>query len=168
MVSTFVMRIIIGKLSMDLWKYFCCLSESISRNWLLKVRSMKRRILLILKIKHCMNTTISVPIHRFDYIYKACLCPPRSRYPPPSYLLPPNKQLLSTRLTDACIVAFSEIFTYTGSGNRGKMMEGLLASLNEGMILMVLRMFLASTLDKDIKNRMAKNVCAVLWCVADV
>ena len=45
----------------------------------------------------------------------------------------PSAPLLHTRLINAAIQAFSQLFVYSGSGSRGKMTEVVLNNMSNGM-----------------------------------
>ena len=64
-------------------------------------------------------------------LFQRALTTPSSNPPYPS-LLKPSAPLLHTRLINASIQAFSQLFVYTGSGNRGKMIETVLNNMSKG------------------------------------
>ena len=64
-------------------------------------------------------------------LFQRALTTPSYNPPYPS-LLKPSAPLLHTRLINASIQAFSQLFVYTGSGNRGKMIETVLNNMSKG------------------------------------
>lgn len=53
--------------------------------------------------------------------------------PPYPSLMKPSAPLLHTRLINAAIQAFSQLFVYSGSGSRGKMTEVVLNNMSNGL-----------------------------------
>lgn len=63
-------------------------------------------------------------------LFQRALTTPSSNPPYPA-LLKPAALLLHTRLINAAIQAFSQLFVYTGSGNRGRMIEIVLENMSK-------------------------------------
>ena len=63
--------------------------------------------------------------------HKALLTP--NPVPPYPSLMKPSAPLLHTRLINAAIQAFSQLFVYSGSSSRGKMTEVVLNNMSNGM-----------------------------------
>ena len=63
-------------------------------------------------------------------LFQRALTTPSSTPPYPA-LLKPAALLLHTRLINAAIQAFSQLFVYTGSGNRGRMIEIVLENMSK-------------------------------------
>lgn len=68
--------------------------------------------------------------HRSYILFQRALITPSSNPPYPA-LLKPAALLLHTRLINAAIQAFSQLFVYTGSGNRGRMIEIVLENMSK-------------------------------------
>lgn len=81
---------------------------------------------------------------------------PNSNPPYPS-LLKPHAPLLATRLLNVAIQTFSQLFVYTGSSNRGHMIEVVLKGMS-----------MADSLSMEDKQTCAYNILSILWCVVDV
>lgn len=63
-------------------------------------------------------------------LFQRALTTPSSNPPYPA-LLKPAALLLHTRMINAAIQAFSQLFVYTGSGNRGRMIEIVLENMSK-------------------------------------
>ena len=106
-----------------------------------------------MKMKPCI---ILIYLLISSYIlFQKALVVPNSNPPYPS-LIKPNAPLLSTRLLNVAIQTFSQLFVYTGSGNRGHMIEVVLSGMAQ-----------SNHPDTD-KQMAAYNILCILWCVADV
>lgn len=79
----------------------------------------------------------------------------------------PATPLLHTRLINASIQAFSQLFVYSGSGSRGKMTEVVLDNMGNCAFLWN-RSFVADKLPPEERQNTAHNICCILWCIADV
>ena len=64
-------------------------------------------------------------------VFQKALVTPNAVPPYPS-LMKPSAPLLHTRLINAAIQAFSQLFVYSGSGSRGKMTEVVLNNMGQG------------------------------------
>lgn len=106
-----------------------------------------------MKMKPCI-VLIYLLISSYILFQKA-LVVPNSNPPYPS-LIKPNAPLLSTRLLNVAIQTFSQLFVYTGSGNRGHMIEVVLSGMAQ-----------SNHPDTD-KQMAAYNILCILWCVVDV
>ena len=106
-----------------------------------------------MKMKPCI-VLIYLLISSYILFQKA-LVVPNSNPPYPS-LINPNAPLLSTRLLNVAIQTFSQLFVYTGSGNRGHMIEVVLSGMAQ-----------SNHPDTD-KQMAAYNILCILWCVVDV
>lgn len=106
-----------------------------------------------MKMKLCIILIYSL-ISSYILFQKA-LVVPNSNPPYPS-LIKPNAPLLSTRLLNVAIQTFSQLFVYTGSGNRGHMIEVVLSGMAQ-----------SNHPDTD-KQMAAYNILCILWCVVDV
>ena len=99
---------------------------------LVKPRS---EIATIMKMKHCMYNSFIHPFtHSFTHsymVFQKALVTPNAVSPYPS-LMKPSAPLLHTRLINAAIQAFSQLFVYSGSGSRGKMTEVVLNNMGQG------------------------------------
>ena len=106
-----------------------------------------------MKMKPCI---IFIYLLISSYIlFQKALVVPNSNPPYPS-LIKPNAPLLSTRLLNVAIQTFSQLFVYTGSGNRGHMIEVVLSGMAQ-----------SNHPDTD-KQMAAYNILCILWCVVDV
>lgn len=106
-----------------------------------------------MKMKPCI---ILIYLLISSYIlFQKALVVPNSNPPYPS-LIKPNAPLLSTRLLNVAIQTFSQLFVYTGSGNRGHMIEVVLSGMAQ-----------SNHPDTD-KQMAAYNILCILWCVVDV
>lgn len=106
-----------------------------------------------MKMKPCIFLII---YFKSSYIlFQKALVVPNSNPPYPS-LIKPNAPLLSTRLLNVAIQTFSQLFVYTGSGNRGHMIEVVLSGMAQ------------SNHPETDKQMAAYNILCILWCVVDV
>lgn len=69
----------------------------------------------------------------------------------------PYSSLLHVRLINVAIQAFSQLFMYTGSGSRGRMIEVVLNGMSS-----------REKMTTEAKQVCAHNILCILWCVVDV
>lgn len=111
-------------------------------------------ILMIMKMRLCKFSLFNLTC---SYIlFQKALVVPNSNPPYPS-LLKPHAPLLATRLLNVAIQTFSQLFVYTGSSNRGHMIEVVLKGMS-----------MADSLSMEDKQTCAYNILSILWCVVDV
>ena len=89
-------------------------------------------------------------------IFHKALVTPSSNPPYPS-LMRPYSPLLHVRLINVAIQAFSQLFVYTGSGSRGRMIEVVLSGMSG-----------REKMTTEAKQICAHNILCILWCVVDV
>ena len=111
-------------------------------------------MLLTMKTSHCKCQPILSPPSYL--LFQKALTTPSTNPPYPSLMLP-NAPLLHTRLINAAIQAFAQLFVYTGSGSRGRMTEVVIGGMASG-----------SSMTAEAKQVCAHNILCILWCVVDV